>query len=608
MKHIRIILRGLSILYKIEPIFAILNIIISFFEPLQAYINILMLAFMVDELNSLKRKEVLLQYVIITILLNFVYSMVLHILRLIKNNHFNQFMKNESMFFARKSMDMDYEKVEDAKVFELLTRVKNENHNGYNMFYLSMFSGQMIKNLSSALTAVVICCGLFTSVSTLLIVRMVSLIGIVIAVMINYFTGCKVNALNFEMNQKLIPFNVSYDFYNNYYEEYNAGKDIRIYGLADYITDIQNDQYQHLGKTLFDAKVRSIPYLTLNNLSSGIVCMLAYFLVLWECNSGSVAIGDITKFTSCVMMFVGAFNGIIFQFQSLINNNKYLKMYFSYFDIESSRNGKSTNSASEIASYGADSEAVIKLDNVSFKYPQAPATILKNISISIRKGEKIAVVGENGSGKTTLIKLICGLYLPTDGKVLIDGKSSGAYSTSSYYSKFSVVFQGFKLFAFSIRNNITAGETPDPVVIDTIVKEVNLDSLFIKLPNGADTNLYKEYEDDGIEPSGGEAQKIAIARALYKNTDILVLDEPTSALDPISESEIFDLFGKIMADKTVLFVSHRMAACHLADRILVIDHGKIIEQGSHEELRSIPNGKYTELWNAQAELYSTKIS
>lgn len=608
MKHIRIILRGLSILNKIEPVFAALNVIISVLEPLQAYINIFMLAFMVDELNSLKRSEVLLQYVIVTISLNLVYSLFLHILRLMKENHFNQFMKSESMFFARKSMEMDYEKVEDAEVFELLTRVKNENHNGYNMFYLSIFSSQLIKNITSVLTAAVICFGLFVSSSTPLVVRLASLTGIFIAVIINYFTARKMNSINFEMNQKLIPFNVSYGFYNDYYEDYNAGKDIRIYGLADYITDIQKNHYQRLGKTLYDAKGRSIPYLTLNNLASGIVCLLAYYLVFWGCSSGSVAIGDIAKLTSSMMMFAGAFSGVIFQFQSLINNNKYLSAYFSYFDIESSRKDKAADLAPETAGSGTNSKSVIELDNVSFRYPQASDSTLKNVSVSIQKGEKVAVVGENGSGKTTMIKLLCGLYLPTDGKVLFDGVSSGEYSTSAYYSRFAVVFQGFKLFAFSIRDNISSGKASDPSVIDTIAKEVNLDSLFAKLPRGADTHLYKEYEDDGIEPSGGEAQKIAIARALFKDTDVLVLDEPTSALDPVSESEIFDLFGRIMADKTVLFVSHRMAACHLADRILVMDHGMIIEQGSHEELRSIPNGKYAELWNAQSELYSTMIS
>lgn len=608
MKHIRMILRGLSTLRKIEPVFAALNIIISILEPLQAYINVFMLAYMVDELNGLKRSEVLLRYVIMTISLNLVYALVLHILRLVKQNHFNQFVKNESMFFARKSMEMDYEKVEDAKVFELLTRVKNENHNGYNMFYLSMFSGQLVKNITSVVTAAAICCGLFVSSSTPLAVRLASLAGILIAVVINYFTARKTNAINFEMNQKLIPFNVSYGFYNDYYEDYNAGKDIRLYGLADYITAIQKDQYQRLGKTLFDAKGRSIPYLTLNNLASGMVCMLAYFLVFWGCSSGTVAIGDIAKLTSCVMMFAGALNGVIFQFQSLMNNNKYLSVYFSYFDIASSRNDKSADPVPGAAARSTDAAPAIELDNVSFKYPQASDNALKNISVFIQKGEKIAVVGENGSGKTTMIKLICGLYLPTDGEVLVDGVSSRDYSTSDYYAKFSAVFQGFKLFAFSIRDNITAGQASAPAVIDEIAKEVNLDFLLDKLPNGADAHLYKEYEDDGIEPSGGEAQKIAIARALFKDTDVLVLDEPTSALDPVSESEIFDLFGRIMDDKTVLFVSHRMSACHLADRILVMDHGKLIEQGSHEELRSISNGKYAALWNAQAELYGTGVS
>ena len=607
MKHIRTICRGLSVLHKIEPFFATLNIIISILEPLQAYINIFMLALVVNELNGMKRDSCLLQYVILTISLNFIYSLVMNILHLMKNNHFNQFMKNENMFFARKSMELDYEKAEDAKVFELLNRVKNENHNGYNMFLLSMFSGELIKSITSTLTAAIICFGLFIDNSTPVVVRIVTLIGIGIAVIINYFTARKTNDISFQMNQKLIPFNVNYGFYNDYYEDYNAGKDIRLYGLADYVSTIQKGQHEHLAQIVIDAKRKTIPFLTFNSLISGVVCLLAYYLVFCGYGCGSVAIGDIAKLTSCVMMFTGSFNGIIFQFQALINNNKYLNTYFSYFDIQSERDKAPDNTINEKDSDHKTEKSVIELNNVSFKYPEATETTLKDISISVQKGEKIAVVGENGSGKTTMIKLMCGLYLPMTGEVLLDGVSSKKMSSDDYYSKFSVVFQGFKLFAFSIRENITTGKENDQCAITSLIQDVSLDSLLKKLPNGVDSYLYKEYEDEGIEPSGGEAQKIAIARALFKDSAVLVLDEPTSALDPISEDEIYGLFGKIMKDKTVLFVSHRMAACRMADRILVMDNGRIVQQGSHDELIRNEHGKYYELWNAQAQLYMEKV-
>ena len=228
----------------------------------------------------------------------------------------------------------------------------------------------------------------------------------------------------------------------------------------------------------------------------------------------------------------------------------------------------------------------------------------KNISLSVRRGEILAVLGENGSGKTTFIKLLCRLYDPTEGVILLNGVDIRKYDYEEYMEIFSVVFQDFRLFAFSLGQNVAAGADYDRTRCEACLTEAGFGERLSKMPKGLETNLYREFDPSGVEISGGEAQKIAIARALYKNAPFIVLDEPTAALDPESEYEVYRKFNEISGGKTAIYISHRLASCRFCDEILVFDRGSIVQHGTHESLLNQPAGKYAELWNAQAQYYT----
>lgn len=215
----------------------------------------------------------------------------------------------------------------------------------------------------------------------------------------------------------------------------------------------------------------------------------------------------------------------------------------------------------------------------------------------------MAIVGMNGSGKTTFIKLLTRLYDPTEGEILLNGIDIRKYDYDEYLQLFSVVFQDFGLFSFDLGQNVAASTEYNEEKVISAIKDAGFFSRFEKLPNGLNTFLYQNFEKEGVEISGGEAQKIAMARAIYKDAPIVVLDEPTAALDPIAEFEIYSHFDKIVGDKTALFISHRLSSCRFCDEIVVFDEGRIVQRGTHNDLVKRRNEKYYELWNAQAQYY-----
>jgi ATP-binding cassette subfamily B protein len=215
----------------------------------------------------------------------------------------------------------------------------------------------------------------------------------------------------------------------------------------------------------------------------------------------------------------------------------------------------------------------------------------------------MAVVGMNGSGKTTMIKLLCRLYDPTEGIITLNGVDIKKYNYDEYMAIFSVVFQDFKLFSFTLSQNVAASVAYDSEKMAQTLTKSGFDSRLENMPKGIETYLYKDFEEDGVEISGGEAQKIALARALYKNAPFIVLDEPTDALDPIAEFEIYSKFNEIVGDKTAIYISHRLSSCRFCDDIAVFHEGELIQRGSHDALIADENGKYYELWNAQAQYY-----
>lgn len=244
----------------------------------------------------------------------------------------------------------------------------------------------------------------------------------------------------------------------------------------------------------------------------------------------------------------------------------------------------------------------LELRDVSFRYPNTETWALRHVNMKFQVGSRLAVVGENGSGKTTFIKLLCRLYDPTQGEILLNGIDIRKYSYRQYIDLFSVVFQDFQLLAFPLGQNVAAAVEVDKGRAARCLEMAGFGKRLAALPQGLETPLYKEFDESGVQVSGGEAQKIALARALYKDAPFVVLDEPTAALDPVAEMEVYENFDKIVGDKTAVYISHRLSSCRFCDDIAVFDHGHIVQQGSHDTLVEAP-GKYQVLWHAQAQYY-----
>ncbi len=230
--------------------------------------------------------------------------------------------------------------------------------------------------------------------------------------------------------------------------------------------------------------------------------------------------------------------------------------------------------------------------------------MLKNINLTLKSGMKLAIVGLNGAGKTTFIKLLCRFYDVNQGEILLDGININQYDYKEYTKLFFAIFQDFKLFSFSIRDNIACGqEDVKAEDIEKVIRTVGLAEKIETLEHGIETMIYKEFDETGIEPSGGEQQKLAIARALYRKAPIIILDEPTAALDPIAEMEFYTQVNQIAADNTTIYISHRLSSCKFCDRIIVFKNGKVTETGTHDELVQFLNGEYATMYETQAQYY-----
>ena len=248
---------------------------------------------------------------------------------------------------------------------------------------------------------------------------------------------------------------------------------------------------------------------------------------------------------------------------------------------------------------------MIEFKNVSFRYPGSKGYALKNINACIKSGEHWSVVGLNGAGKSTFIKLLCRLYECTEGEILVNGVNIMEYDYSRYMKMLSVVFQDFCLLNFSIKENLIC-DRPDKVEDEKLLpllEEVGLKDKVDSLSMGLMTPVFRYYDQNGFEPSGGEQQKIAMARALYKNAPVLILDEPTAALDPVAEKEIYEQFDSMVRNKTAIFISHRLASCRFCDKLLVFKDGEIVERGTHESLVNLSDGLYARMYKTQEKMY-----
>jgi len=298
-----------------------------------------------------------------------------------------------------------------------------------------------------------------------------------------------------------------------------------------------------------------------------------------------------------VAAFSGAMRELMQNIIEVSEDRKYYDAIEEYLDIPAKmRNNKQLTVP--------EGKHTIEFRNVSFRYPGQGENVLRNINLILPTGQKLSIVGENGAGKTTFVKLLCRIYDPTEGAIYLDGIDIRDIDFDQYMALFGVVFQDYKLYALTLKDNValSQSDTVNDSEVETVLIKAGFGAKLDSLPKGIHTLVYRNFDGEGFEPSGGEGQKIALARALFKNAPIIVLDEPAAALDPRAEYEMYQNFDTLVSGKTAVYISHRLSSARFCDKVVVFKDGEIIEYGAHDELID-SNGLYAELWHMQSTFY-----
>lgn len=371
-------------------------------------------------------------------------------------------------------------------------------------------------------------------------------------------------------------------------------KDIFMYRAKKMIQKTINTEREGVRKNVFTiARINSAGGIG-TGMIQGILLCVSYYCVLALAIAGTITVGMVLRYAQAIFqacMSVSASIRLAGEFRTDVGR---IASTLEYLNLEAEK--------TKGDSFTEMTKGVIEFRNVSFRYPGTKELVLDHVSLKIEPSEKIAVVGKNGSGKTTLVKLLCRLYEPEEGEILWNGKNIREYDLREWQKIFAIVFQDYSLLSLTLGQNVAASEQYEAERAKKVLQLAGFGERLNKLKKGLETVVYPEYEQDGVSFSGGEEQKIAIARAIYKGGQICILDEPTAALDPVSESRVYESFDEIVKGKTAVYISHRLSSCKFSDRIFVLDNGKIAESGTHEALLS-KNGLYAQLWQAQAQYY-----
>ena len=326
---------------------------------------------------------------------------------------------------------------------------------------------------------------------------------------------------------------------------------------------------------------------------------IAYVYVCLKAWAGAFGVGQIAQYVGAITSLAGGVSELLRSLAILRTNTVYLRTVFEFLDLTNDMYQGSLTTEKR-----SDREYDVEFRHVSFRYPGSGNWALKDVNLKFKVGERLAVVGPNGSGKTTMIKLLCRMYDPTEGEILLNGINIRKYDYDQYLAIFSVVFQDFQLLSQPLGENVAGAMEYDRKRARNALETAGLAGHLESLPQGLDTYLYRDFDTSGVEVSGGEAQKIAIARALYKDAPFIVLDEPTAALDPIAEAEVYAGFDTLIEDRTAIYISHRLSSCKFCDRIAVFENGSIVQSGTHDGLLAEAGGTYERLWEAQAQYYT----
>lgn len=515
------------------------------------------------------------------------------------------------MLMSKKMMQMDFSLVNSPMLDKIKNRIRQDNGWGagiHTIFWTSDWLFGSVFRLAGAVMLVVPMLPEMrqTGSWTAAIVLLLILAGILAYARTKVKMNAKWNDMMASMfyysdpGERVQKADLIYEMMTESGFPYQSGKDVRIYSayrLFEEYTAGRLSRFLHPKFREGDKQLGKMAMVT--DGGNTLLSSMPYFLVAYIALSGSLQTGSLLQYAGALGNVVVAVGGMISAIGEIALASRRQLSTLELLELQDEMyKGKLP------VEKRSDYEYEIEFSHVWFRYPGAEDYALKDFSLKLRIGEKLAIVGMNGSGKTTMIKLLCRLYEPQEGQILLNGVDIRKFREDEYRRLFSVVFQDFSMFPLKLGENVAGASAFEEQRVHRCLEDAGFGRRLESLADGMETYLYKSYDDSGVEISGGEAQKIAIARALYKEAPFILLDEPTAALDPKAEYEIYAGFDKIVGKKTAIYISHRLSSCRFCDDIAVFDEGRLVQRGSHEELVKDEKGKYFELWSAQAKYYA----
>ena len=596
-----IVTRAIRTINEVWPKFisrSVINVILKTSKPL---VSLYLSSLILNELSGKRDVKLIVAYVIVIVTSVFFLSILEAFItqKLEVEGLYNY--SNLEILYAKKYIKMDYQNVEDSKTNQMLANIRAaSNGNGLGLLSLSKITPDVIGGFASIVASIVLLAGIFktsgeytrnaiTSPIALIVLFVLMVIGIASPLFIRRLQKEAMDTLQRE-NPKA---NTLFFYYDDYKNLENAAKDVRIYNQSKTILDIFEKRLNLKMWFWFFRRFSSTE--GISGALGGFVAGSVYLFIGLRALYGMYPIGSVVQYIGAITTLTNQLSSMTAAIGRLTNNIPYMQKIFDYLDL---------SSHCSISKKDVDLNNIcIEFKNVSFRYPDSDRYALRNINICFKKGHRLAVVGMNGSGKTTMVKLLCQLYEPTEGVILLNGEDIRMYNHIEYIELFSVIFQDFKLFSLALGENISISKTYDMNRVKDALITAGFSDRLVSLEKGLDTMLGNDCDKEGVSLSGGEEQKLAIARSIYRDSPFMVFDEPTAALDPISEYEIYTKLNEIIGDKTAIFISHRLSSCRFCDDIAVFHEGELIQYGNHETLVTQKEGRYYEMWNAQAQYY-----
>lgn len=606
MNKIKTIFSAFKETHRLEKRLIPTSIVVAVVMAVMPFVNIWFTSKIIDLLDTGAQMKELILYITLAVGINLILFFCNNFLGDMYFMYRSLMYNKELQSISRKLFMTEYQRLEDGDFKELVHKHSEAQDRVFSAFVqFSWMLRDFISGMITLIISVILVIPLFkigfkTTGNTYFEkpVFLLTIFGaIAVMVVIILIVASKMNRAWFKASDEYSRLDRMFYYFLNMFSDYNTGKEIRLYKEQNLIEHTATDVLLTDGeKLLKKVSMNSAKSSSFVAILGAVVGFGVYLFIGVKGLYGLFGIGSLVLYCGSFMQII---NGIMKMATTFGKTEEMVPLANYYFDIINTQD-EMTYGDKEL---NIDEKFEIDFKNVSFKYPGSENYSLKNINIRINNGEHLAVVGRNGSGKTTFIKLMCRLYDVTDGEICINGINIKDYTEESINRLYSVVFQDFKIFSTTVSENISVGKEYDKAKLLDALDKANIKERVLAMENQENTYLYKDLDKSGVEISGGEAQKLALARALYKDAPVVILDEPTAALDPIAENEIYSRFNSFVQNKTAIYISHRLSSCAFCDNIAVFDNSELVEYGTHTNLMNI-GGKYCEFWNAQAKYYS----